>query len=192
MTSTEATGRSSCGGRERERRTGAGSIAPRGSGGVGVFVAWAAQPVIVGVMSPRAPENGPDFALTSSRPRSSGVTEAIVFSAIGVAMLFLVTAVGQLAASAGRPSTAARVGHLLGVLSGISWFFVAGSVARALHVGRIPPRRGSAATGAPTGSLSSCGRSCSPGSSRCQCSASLGGLSCSQRPGGAPESSAGR
>ena len=116
-----------------------------GFGGVGVFVAWAAQPVIVGVMSPRAPENGPDFAYIESTP-FVGVTEAIVFSAIGVAMLFLVTAVGQLAASAGRPSTAARVGHLLGVLSGISWFFVAGSslalyTSVGFHLGEAAPQQ---------------------------------------------------
>jgi hypothetical protein len=97
-----------------------------GLGGVGVFVAWAAQPVIVSLLSPRASENGRDFAYIESAP-FLGVTEAIVFSAIGVAMLFMVTAVGQLTASAGRASTAARVGHLLGVLSGSSWFFVAGS-----------------------------------------------------------------
>ena len=104
-----------------------------GLGGVGVFVAWAAQPVIVSIMSPRAPENGRDFAYIESTP-FLGVMEAIVFSGIGVAMLFMVTAVGQLTASAGPPSTAARVGHLLGVLSGIAWFFVAGSVARAVHL----------------------------------------------------------
>jgi len=97
-----------------------------GFGGVGVFVAWAAQPVIVSILSPRAPENGRDFAYIESTP-FLGVMEAIVFSGIGVAMLFMVTAVGQLTASAGPPSTAARVGHLLGVLSSIAWFLVAGS-----------------------------------------------------------------
>ncbi len=96
-----------------------------GVGGVGAFVAWAAQPVIVSIMSPGAPENGRDFAYIESTP-FLGVMEAIVFSGIGVAMLFMVTAVGQLTASAGAPSTAARVGHLLGVLCGIAWFFVAG------------------------------------------------------------------
>jgi len=98
-----------------------------GVSGVGVFVAWAAQPAIVSLMSPRAPENGPDFAYIESTP-FLGVMEAMVFSAIGVATLFLVTAVGQLTASARPPSTAARVGHLLGVLGGMAWFFVAGSV----------------------------------------------------------------
>ena len=98
-----------------------------GVSGVGVFVAWAAQPAIVSLMSPRAPENGPDFAYIESTP-FLGVMEAMVFSAIGVATLFLVTAVGQLTASARPPSTAARVGHLLGVLGGVAWFFVAGSV----------------------------------------------------------------
>ena len=97
-----------------------------GLGGVGVFVAWAAQPVIVTLMSRVPPENGRDFAYIESTA-FVGVLEAMVFSAIGVAMLFMVTAVRQLTASAGAPSTAARVGHLLGVLSGISWLFVAGS-----------------------------------------------------------------
>ena len=109
-----------------------------GFGGVGVFVAWAAQPVIVSILSPRAPENGRDFAYIESTP-FLGVMEAIVFSGIGVAMLFMVTAVGQLTASAGPPSTAARVGHLLGVLSSIAWFFVAGSSLALYTSVRIPP-----------------------------------------------------
>ena len=162
-----------------------------GFGGVGVFVAWAAQPVIVSIMSPGAPENGRDFAYIESTP-FLGVMEAIVFSGIGVAMLFMVTAVGQLTASAGPPSTAARVGHLLGVLSGIAWFFVAGSVARAVHLRRIPPRRGSARSRNSSRGSTSCMRSSSAVSSGRTCSASSDGLSCSLLPAVAPESSAGR
>ena len=116
-----------------------------GLGGVGVFVAWAAQPVIVSIMSPGAPENGRDFAYIESTP-FLGVMEAIVFSGIGVAMLFMVTAVGQLTAYAGPPSSAARVGHLLGMLSGIAWFFVAGSslalyTSIGFHLGEAAPQQ---------------------------------------------------
>ena len=113
-----------------------------GLGGIGAFAAWAAQPVIVSVLAPSS-ENGRDFAFIESTP-FLGVLEAIVFSAVGVGMLFLVTAVGQLTASAGRPSTAARVGYLLGVLSGIAWLFVAGSslalyTSVGFHLGEAAP-----------------------------------------------------
>ncbi|MET0716175.1 MAG: hypothetical protein ABWY57_14790 [Mycetocola sp.] len=117
-----------------------------GLGGVGAFVAWAAQPVIVSIMSPRAPQNGPDFAYIESAP-FLGVMEAIVFSAIGVAILFLVTAVGQLMLVAGPLSTATRVGQLLGIISGIAWFFVAGSsfalyTSVGFHLGELAPQQG--------------------------------------------------
>ncbi len=115
-----------------------------GLGGVGAFVAWAAQPVIVSVLSRSAPEDERDFAFIESTA-FLGVLEAIVFSAIGVAMLFLVAATAQLTSSAGRPSTAALVGHLLGVLSGIAWLFVAGSslalyTSIGFHLGEAAPQ----------------------------------------------------
>ena len=76
-------------------------------GGIGAFVAWLVQPILVSVFSPLVPEGGPDFAYIESTPYN-GVMEAAVFAGIGVGLLFMVTAVGRLIVPS---STAARVGH---------------------------------------------------------------------------------
>jgi hypothetical protein len=96
-----------------------------GVGGVGAALAWAAQPVVVALAAGGA-GGGADFAYIESHP-FNGVIEGAIFSAIGVGLLFLVTAVGRLAASSDMPvSTSALVGHTLGIAASVAWFVVAG------------------------------------------------------------------
>ena len=91
-------------------------------GGIGAFVAWLVQPILVSIFSPLAPEGGPDFAYIESTPYN-GVMEATVFAGIGVGLLFMVTAVGRLIVPS---STAARVGQTMGIVGAAVWFLVAG------------------------------------------------------------------
>jgi len=93
-----------------------------GIGGIGAFVAWAVQPILVSIFSPLVPEGGPDFAYIESTP-FNGVIEATVFTGIGVGLLFMVTAIGRLVVPS---STAARVGHTMGVVGASAWFLAAG------------------------------------------------------------------
>ncbi|MET0736510.1 MAG: hypothetical protein ABWY55_12820 [Microbacterium sp.] len=93
-----------------------------GFGGIGAFVAWAVQPIVVSVFSPLVPEGGPDFAYIESTPYN-GVLEATVFAGVGVGLLFMVTAVGRLIHPS---STAARAGQTMGLVGASVWFLVAG------------------------------------------------------------------
>jgi len=96
-----------------------------GLGGLGAALAWGAQPILVAIVSGDAGEHA-DFAYIASHP-FNGVIEATVFSAIGVGMLYLVTALGRLGVASGVPaSTSALVGHTLGVAASVTWFGVAG------------------------------------------------------------------
>ncbi|WP_448002259.1 hypothetical protein [Agromyces bauzanensis] len=96
-----------------------------GIGGIGAAVAWAAQPVAIALVAGDAGD-GADFAHIASHP-FNGVIEGTIFSAIGVGLLFLVTAVGRIAAASGVPnSTSALVGHTLGIAACLAWFGVAG------------------------------------------------------------------
>ena len=96
-----------------------------GLGGLGAALAWGAQPILVAMVAGDA-GNRPDFAYIESHP-FNGVIEATVFSAIGIGLLFLVIAVGRLAAASGVPvSTSALVGHTLGIAGALAWFVVAG------------------------------------------------------------------
>ena len=105
-----------------------------GIGGIGAALAWFVQPIVVSVSGDIV--DGVDHAYVESHP-FNGVIEATLFTAIGVGLLFLVTAVGRLARLSDRTvSTAAAVGHLLGIAGGIGWFFVAGlSIAPYTSVG---------------------------------------------------------
>jgi hypothetical protein len=95
-----------------------------GLGGIGAALAWGAQPIVVALASGDA--GRADFASIESHP-FNGVIEGTIFSLIGVGLLFLVTAVGRLAAASGAPaSTSALVGHTLGIAASLAWFGVAG------------------------------------------------------------------
>ena len=99
-----------------------------GFGGIGAALAWAAQPVVVALAAGGAggAGGGVDFAYIESHP-FNGVIEGTIFSAVGVGLLFLVTAVGRLATASGVPvSTSALVGHTLGIAGSLAWFGVAG------------------------------------------------------------------
>lgn len=96
-----------------------------GLGGLGAALAWGAQPILVAIVSSDAGEHA-DFAYIASHP-FNGVIEATVFAAIGVGLLYLVTAIGRLGVASGVPtSTSALVGHTLGVAASLAWFGVAG------------------------------------------------------------------
>jgi hypothetical protein len=100
-----------------------------GLGGVGAFLAWLGQPILVTLMGDTG-ENGTAWADIESAPYQ-GAAEALVFALIGIGVLFLVLATWRLVtdglAARGRrePSVAAIAGHFLGLVAAGSWLLVA-------------------------------------------------------------------
>ena len=99
-----------------------------GLGGIGAFVAWAGQPLVVAVSAATMGDGYPDWdAAVGDRSWIGGV-EAAIFLGIAVGMLFFVIATLALIHRAGGlRSTASRVGATLGVSGAVAWMFVAGS-----------------------------------------------------------------
>ncbi|CAN5333854.1 hypothetical protein BH10ACT7_BH10ACT7_01300 [soil metagenome] len=98
-----------------------------GWGGIAAFVAWMAQPIVVGLLAATEGDMAQTFDTISSRPYLASL-ELLIFIGIGVGILFLVTAVGRIVrARSAAPSTAARVGHVFGLAAGVSWIFAAGN-----------------------------------------------------------------
>lgn len=95
-----------------------------GLGGVGAFLAWLGQPVVVTLMGDFG-ENGTVWRDVEDA-RWQGAAEAVVFSLIGLGFLFLVLATQRLIGARREPSVAATVGHVLGLVAAGSWFLVAG------------------------------------------------------------------
>ncbi|KRC61731.1 hypothetical protein ASE14_12960 [Agromyces sp. Root81] len=116
-----------------------------GFGGIGAAVAWFLQPVLVSIASADLVD-GVDFAFVSSHP-FNGIAEAAIFVAVGVGLLYFVTAVGRLARLSDAPtSTTAAVSQTLGVTAALGWILVAGlSVAPytsvGLFLGEVAPDR---------------------------------------------------
>ncbi|MGW9630030.1 hypothetical protein ACWGST_04960 [Agromyces sp. NPDC055520] len=106
-----------------------------GFGGIGAAIAWFLQPVLVSIASADLVD-GVDAAFVASHP-FNGVAEAAIFVAVGVGLLYFVTAVGRLARLSDFPiSTTAVVSHLLGIMAALAWLLVAGlSVAPYTSVG---------------------------------------------------------
>lgn len=98
-----------------------------GWGGIGAFVAWLLQPLLVFIISPgREEREFPVWETIESYPYD-GLFEVIVFAGIGVALLFLVLGTDALIRrSGGGQSVSARVGTALGVVAASVWFLVAG------------------------------------------------------------------
>lgn len=99
-----------------------------GWGGIGAFVAWAAQPVLVAVSSATMGDGYQDWQALVGGRTWAGTVESAVFMGIGVGMLFFVTATISLVRRAGGlRSTASRVGATFGVAGAVGWIFTAGS-----------------------------------------------------------------
>jgi hypothetical protein len=101
-----------------------------GLGGVGAFLAWLGQPILVFlVIGPRGDAGGDWSEIESSR--YNGAIEVLIFSAIGVGLLFMVLATWRILGQ-GNPgaSVAAAVGHVMGLVAAVSWFLVAAEAFR--------------------------------------------------------------
>lgn len=96
-----------------------------GLGGVGAFLAWLGQPILVLLII--GPQGGPggDWSEIESS-RYNGAIEVVIFSAIGVGLLFMVLATWRILAERDPgPSVAATVGNVMGLVAAVSWFLVA-------------------------------------------------------------------
>ncbi|MBA3282218.1 MAG: hypothetical protein H0U29_08315 [Acidimicrobiia bacterium] len=101
-----------------------------GLGGVGAFLAWLGQPVLVLlVIGPHGDAGGDWSEIESSR--YNGAIEVVIFSAIGVGLLFMVLATWRILEHRNSGvSVAATVGHVMGVVAAVSWFLVAAEAFR--------------------------------------------------------------
>lgn len=101
-----------------------------GLGGVGAFLAWLGQPVLVLlIIGPRGGAGG-DWSVIESA-RYNGAIEVVIFSAVGVGLLFMVLATWRLIGhQTSGTSVAAAVGHVMGVAAAVSWFLVAAEAFR--------------------------------------------------------------
>ena len=97
-----------------------------GLGAVGALVAWVGQPIMVTLAAQR--EGGgevTDWAGVESA-KWSGAVEVVVFSGMGLGMLFFVLATWQLLRlRLGGSSIAAQAGMTGGVLGAVAWFLTA-------------------------------------------------------------------
>jgi hypothetical protein len=97
-----------------------------GLGAVGALVAWAGQPIMV-TLAAQGEGGGEvtDWAGVESA-KWSGAVEVVIFSGIGLGMLFFVLATWQLLRlRLGGPSIAAQAGMTGGVVGAVAWFLTA-------------------------------------------------------------------
>ncbi len=93
-----------------------------GLGGVGAFLAWLAQPILVLLLS--GPLGGDWSDIEKSR--YNGGIEVLIFSGIGLGVLFLVLATWRtITRRSTVVSVAATVGQVMGLVAAASWFLVA-------------------------------------------------------------------
>ena len=101
-----------------------------GLGGVGAFVAWLGQPILVFLIFGSRGNVGSDWSEIESS-RYSGAIEVVIFSAIGVGLLFMVLATWRIVGlSNAGGSVAAAVGYVMGLVAAVSWFLVAAEAFR--------------------------------------------------------------
>jgi len=101
-----------------------------GLGGVGAFIARLGQPILVFLIVGSQGDVGGDWSEIESA-RYSGAIEMVIFSAVGVGLLFMVLATWRIVGlrSTGV-SVAAAVGYVMGVVAAMSWFLVAAEAFR--------------------------------------------------------------
>ena len=96
-----------------------------GLGGVGAFLAWLGQPVLVFLISGPQGDAHADWSSIESS-RYNGALEVLIFAAMGVGLLFMVLGtwriIGQRKPEA---SLAATTGQVMGLVAAVSWFLVA-------------------------------------------------------------------
>jgi len=101
-----------------------------GLGGVGAFLAWLGQPILVFLIFGSRGDGGSDWSEIESS-RYSGAIEVVIFSAIGVGLLFMVLGTWRIVGlSNAGGSVAAAVGHVMGLVAAVSWFLVAAEAFR--------------------------------------------------------------
>ena len=95
-----------------------------GLGAVGAFVAWLGQPILVFLVIGAQGDTVPDWSEIESS-RYNGLIEVLIFSTIGLGLLFLVLATWRLIRRrTSEPSVAATAGHVMGLIAALSWFLV--------------------------------------------------------------------
>jgi hypothetical protein len=96
-----------------------------GLGGVGAFLAWLGQPVLVFLIIGPQGEAGADWSEIENS-RYSGALEVLIFSAIGVGLLFMVLGTWRIVGRrTPEASLAATTGQTMGLVAAVSWFLVA-------------------------------------------------------------------
>jgi hypothetical protein len=96
-----------------------------GLGGVGAFLAWLGQPILVFLIVGSQGDVGGDWSEIESA-RYNGAMEMVIFSSIGVGLLFMVLATWRIVGLRNPGvSVAAAVGHVLGLVAAVSWLLVA-------------------------------------------------------------------
>ena len=96
-----------------------------GLGGVGAFLAWLGQPVLVFLISGPQGDAHADWSSIESS-RYNGALEVLIFAAIGVGLLFMVLGTWRIIGQRRlETSLAATTGQVMGLVAAVSWFFVA-------------------------------------------------------------------
>ena len=96
-----------------------------GLGGVGAFLAWLGQPVLVFLISGPQGDADADWSSIESS-RYNGALEVLIFAAIGVGLLFMVLGTWRIIGQRRlETSLAATTGQVMGLVAAVSWFLVA-------------------------------------------------------------------
>ena len=96
-----------------------------GLGGVGAFLAWLGQPVLVFLISGPQGDAGADWSTIESS-RYNGALEVLIFSAVGVGLLFMVLGTWRiLGQRRPRRPWLRPLGQVMGLVAAVSWFLVA-------------------------------------------------------------------
>jgi len=112
-----------------------------GLGAVGAFLAWLGQPVLVFLISGPQGDVRADWSDIESSSYN-GALEVLIFSAIGVGLLFMVLGTWRIIRQR-KPdaSVAATTGQVMGLVAAASWFLVAAQSFRMYtSVGAAIPR----------------------------------------------------
>jgi hypothetical protein len=96
-----------------------------GLGGVGAFLAWLGQPVLVFLISGPQGDARADWSDIESS-KYNGALELLIFSAIGVGLLFMVLGTWRIMRQRKlEASLSATTGQVMGLVAAVSWFLVA-------------------------------------------------------------------